>query len=78
MNPDEYGVGAAGASLPDRLAGAIAMRMIGHLDPDGRRALWARLAGCLAPGAPLVVGLQPPDQAVSVPRTVSRRPRSVT
>lgn len=43
--------------------------MIGHLDPEGRQALWARLAARLAPGAPLVVGLQPPDQATAVPRT---------
>jgi len=58
---------AAGAELPDRLAGAIAMHMVGHLDPEVRRGLWDRLAARLVPGAPLVVGLQPPDEAVAVP-----------
>jgi len=58
---------AAGAELPDRLGGVIAMHMIGHLDPAARRALWGRLVGRLAPGAPLVVGLQPPAEAVAVP-----------
>jgi SAM-dependent methyltransferase len=60
---------AAGMELPDRLGGALAMHMIGHLTPAARRVLWRDVAHRLAPGAPLVVGLQPPDQAVAVPLT---------
>jgi hypothetical protein len=34
--------------------------MIGHLTPPDRRQRWATLAERLPPGAPVVVGLQPP------------------
>jgi len=57
------------APLPDRIGGAIAMNMIGHLDPDARRALWRRLGDRLAPDAPLVVNLQPPSEPVVLPET---------
>ena len=60
---------AEAAELPDRLGGVLAMNMIGHLDPAARRDLWRRIAGRLAPGAPLVVNVQPPARAEVVPES---------
>lgn len=57
------------AALPDRLGAVIAMNMIGHLDRTDRRALWTTLAGRLAPGAPIVLNLQPPGSAIVLPDT---------
>jgi SAM-dependent methyltransferase len=61
---------ALGVDLPGRLGAVLAMNMIGHLDPAGRRMFWQRIAARLAPGAPLVVNLQPPAEPASVPETV--------
>ncbi|SHN45281.1 class I SAM-dependent methyltransferase [Cryptosporangium aurantiacum] len=61
---------AAGVELPDRLGGVLAMNMIGHLRPDDRRALWERIGARLAPGAPLVLNLQPPAEPVELPESV--------
>ncbi|MDQ4039763.1 MAG: hypothetical protein M3313_15785 [Actinomycetota bacterium] len=47
--------------LPDRLAGAVGMHVIGHLRPEDRRALWSGLAARLAPGAPVVY--RPPSRS---------------
>lgn len=58
------------APLPDRLGGVLAMNMIGHLAPHDRRRLWRSLADRLAPGAPLVLNLQPPERPEPVPETV--------
>lgn len=60
---------AEAAELPDRLGGVLAMNMIGHLEPAARRDLWRRIAGRLAPGAPLVVNVQPPARAEVVPES---------
>ncbi|GAA4996118.1 class I SAM-dependent methyltransferase [Actinopolymorpha pittospori] len=57
----------AGAPLPDRLGGVVALNMVGHLPPAQRHALWQVLGTRLAPGAPVVIGLQPPEQPASVP-----------
>lgn len=57
------------ATLPDRLGAVTAMAMIGHLDREDRRALWTTLAQRLAPGAPIVLNLQPPDSAIALPDT---------
>lgn len=57
------------AGLPERVSAVIAMNMIGHLDPGSRRALWTTLAGRLAPGAPIVLNLQPPGSATTLPDT---------
>ncbi len=55
------------AHLPDRLGGALALNMIGHVAPHDRAELWRRLAERLAPGAPLVVNVRPPARAEAVP-----------
>jgi hypothetical protein len=60
-------VGAADVDLPERLAAVVGMHMVGHLDPDTRRALWRGIAARLAPGAPVVLNVQPPDTATAVP-----------
>lgn len=43
--------------------------MIGNLGANARAALWQRLARALAPGAPAIIGLQEPAEAVAVHRT---------
>jgi hypothetical protein len=58
---------AADAPLPDRIAAAAGLHMIGHLPPGERRALFAALAPRLAPGAPVVLNVQPPETAQEVP-----------
>lgn len=63
-----YPAGAAEVPLPERLAAVVGMHMVGHLRPAERQALWASLAPRLAPGAPVVLNVQPPDTAVEVPR----------
>lgn len=60
---------AESVSLPERLGGVLAMNMIGHLRPADRRNLWRRLADRLAPGAPLVLNVQPPTRAEPVPES---------
>ncbi|MGI5215291.1 class I SAM-dependent methyltransferase [Plantactinospora sp. CA-290183] len=54
---------------PARLGGVLAMNMLGHLDPEQRRTLWADLRARLAPSAPLIVNLQPPAEVTTVPPT---------
>ncbi|MEH1015696.1 class I SAM-dependent methyltransferase [Micromonospora sp. CPCC 206060] len=58
---------------PDRLGAVLAMNMVGHLSPEQRRAFWHRIGERLAPGAPLVVNLQPPATAAVVPTSVFAR-----
>jgi len=60
---------ALGADLPDQLGAVLAVNMIGHLTPEDRRSFWWRVADRLAPGAPLVVNLQPPAESVTIPYT---------
>lgn len=55
--------------LPERLGAVLAMNMIGHVAPADRVALWRRVAERLAPGAPLVVNVQPPARVELVPET---------
>ncbi|MFU8849521.1 class I SAM-dependent methyltransferase [Micromonospora sp. SL1-18] len=57
---------ALGAPLPERLGAVLAANMIGHLPPQERREFWHRVAARLAPGAPLVVNLQPPAELAVV------------
>jgi SAM-dependent methyltransferase len=65
----------AGAELPNRLGGAVAISMLGHLDRTARAGLWALLAARLAPGSPAVVELQPPARPEIVPATEFARAR---
>ncbi|MFD4365847.1 hypothetical protein [Rhodococcus sp. NPDC058521] len=60
-------VGAAELPLPSTIAAVVGMHMIGHLSPDQRRVLFSDLMPRLAPGAPVVFNVQPPDTAVEVP-----------
>jgi SAM-dependent methyltransferase len=52
---------------PDQVGAVVAANMIGHLPPSDRSRLWATLAARLAPGAPAVVGLQPPPRPERLP-----------
>ncbi|MEH1098366.1 SAM-dependent methyltransferase [Micromonospora sp. CPCC 205561] len=61
---------ALGADLPARLGAVLAMNMIGHLDPEGRRTFLRRVADRLVPGAPLVLNLQPPAEPTPIPFSV--------
>ena len=68
------------AQLPRRLSGVVASAVIGHFDEAGRRALWQSLARCLAPGAPALIGVLPPDApgadpADPLPQLAGRRVR---
>jgi hypothetical protein len=65
----------AGAELPARLGGAVAISMLGHLAPAERTGLWSLLAARLAPGAPAVIELQPPGRPEVVPATEFARAR---
>ncbi|MDE1675149.1 class I SAM-dependent methyltransferase [Nocardia gipuzkoensis] len=58
--------GAADLALPERIAAVIGMNMIGHLAPEVRRTLFADLVPRLAPGAPVVLSVQPPHTAEPV------------
>ncbi|GHG98918.1 class I SAM-dependent methyltransferase [Streptomyces lanatus] len=53
--------------LPHRLCAAVALGVVGHLDPGERAALWRTLAERLAPGAPAVIDVldrtAPPTRA---------------
>lgn len=62
-----YPGGASDVPLPEAIAAVVGMHMIGHLPAPERRALLLALAGRLAPGAPVVFNVQPPDTAVEVP-----------
>ncbi|MEV1293162.1 class I SAM-dependent methyltransferase [Pseudonocardia sp. NPDC049635] len=62
-----YPGGAVEVPLPERLSAVVGMHMVGHLPPQDRRALWKALAARLAPGAPVVLQVQPPYTAVPVP-----------
>lgn len=52
---------------PGPFAAVLALNMLGHLDRVARKAFWVSVAGRLAPGAPALVNLQPPAEAVEVP-----------
>ncbi|AOS63698.1 Gfo/Idh/MocA family oxidoreductase [Actinoalloteichus hymeniacidonis] len=55
--------------LPERISGAVACGVLGHLDAAARRALLRSIAARLAPGAPLVVELMGFHTPISMPRT---------
>ncbi|GAA2324621.1 class I SAM-dependent methyltransferase [Streptomyces cuspidosporus] len=53
--------------LPERVRALVAMNMIGHLSPDERYELWARVAPRLAPGGRVIINLAPPTTPAHVP-----------
>jgi Methyltransferase domain len=59
--------GATEVPLPDRIAAVVGMHMVGHLAPTDRKFLWAAVAERLSPGGPVVLNVQPPATAESVP-----------
>ncbi|RKN22082.1 class I SAM-dependent methyltransferase [Micromonospora musae] len=61
---------ALSVDLPTRLGAVLAMNMIGHLNPNARRAFLLRTAERLTPGAPLVLNLQPPAEPAPLPFSV--------
>ncbi|WP_045313410.1 class I SAM-dependent methyltransferase [Lentzea aerocolonigenes] len=61
--------GVQDAELPPRLGAVVGINMLGHLSPADRAALWSRIAASLAPGAPAVFTLQPPDRPASIPES---------
>ncbi|MHA6628698.1 class I SAM-dependent methyltransferase [Pseudonocardia sichuanensis] len=57
----------AGADLPGRWSAALALNMLGHLEPTQRRRLWDMAADRLLPGAPLLITVQPPYTVTAIP-----------
>lgn len=57
----------AATPLDGTLSGVLAMAVLGHLDSAGQDELWRVLAERLAPGAPAIVGVLPPDRPEQVP-----------
>ncbi|MFC6017742.1 class I SAM-dependent methyltransferase [Plantactinospora solaniradicis] len=59
----------ASMRLPAGVGGVMAINMIGHLPPTRRAAFFADVRKRLAPGAPLIVNLQPPAEVTTVPQS---------
>ncbi len=57
------------AALPERIGALVAMNVLGHFDPPGRRRIWALLDDRLAAGGRAVLHLQPPYRPEGVPAT---------
>jgi SAM-dependent methyltransferase len=55
------------ARLPARACAVVVSAAFGHLSDSERRRLWAYVATQMPPGAPAVIGVLPPDRAISVP-----------
>jgi hypothetical protein len=59
----------ASMRLPAEVGGVMAISMVGHLSPARRAAFFADTRKRLAPGAPLIVNLQPPAEVTTIPPT---------
>ncbi len=59
----------ADTALPGRAAAVIVSAAYGHLTHLERLRLWSYVATALAPGAPAVIGVLPPDRPTDVPLT---------
>ena len=57
------------AALPRTIAALVASAVLGHLDASARDLLWQVLSDRLAPGAPAVIGVLPPERPEAVPPT---------
>ncbi len=55
------------ARLPDQWSAALALNMLGHLEPHARRRFFDTAAERLLPGAPLLATVQPPYAVTAVP-----------
>ena len=58
---------ATGVALPAKLSAVVALNMLGHLDRVARNRFFTRIGRRLAPGAPLVLNLQPPATPTTIP-----------
>lgn len=65
----------AHAQLPERVAGLIAMNVLGHLSAGERREFWALLAEKLTPDGRAVVTIAPPTRPEPVPEAPVARAR---
>ena len=65
--------GMADAPLPERASAVVVSAAYGHLTDDERRRLWRYVAEQVAPGAPAVVGVLPPDRPIDVEQVRYRR-----
>jgi hypothetical protein len=54
------------APLPGRASAMVLSALIGHLSDDERRRLWSYVAERIAPGAPVVIGVLPPERPLAV------------
>jgi uncharacterized protein YceH (UPF0502 family) len=54
------------APLPERASAMVLSALIGHLSDEERTRLWSYVAEHTAPGAPVVVGVLPPDRPLRV------------
>ena len=61
---------ALAAPLPDRIAGAVLLGVIGHFDRRERLELFGRLARRTGPGCAVLFDLQPPESPADVPPAV--------
>jgi uncharacterized protein YceH (UPF0502 family) len=60
--PTKFGA----APLPERASAMVLSALLGHLTDDERRRLWTFVADRMRPGAPVVVGILPPDRPLTV------------
>ena len=54
------------APLPERASAMVLSALLGHLTDGERRRLWTFVAERMPPGAPVVVGIVPPDRPLIV------------
>ena len=59
----------ATASPPAQAAAVVVSAVLGHLTDEERARLWRYVADHLAPGAPAVVEILPPEQPTTIPMT---------
>ena len=57
------------AAVPGTICALVASAVLGHPDAAARGTLWRVLAHRLAPGAPAVIGVLPPERPEVVPLT---------
>ena len=63
----------ADAPLPNRACALVVLAALGHLADPERTRMWRFIAERMPPGAPAVIGILPPDRALTVPLTRYRQ-----